>query len=1080
MIEEWDIRSEVKDQTYQRGQLIFQCQGVKNLHLETDLDDDDYVVTEISGDVRGSSRNFYRVCLSVDEEYSEIIDSYCECPAYESYAGICKHCVALALQYIQIRDAGHAGLFSGEAKKKACQVKITDPELGKLLKRYAAKTRVSYTQPEVFEKVKLEPVLSSEQGNLSLEFRIGMQKMYVLKNIGKLVQAVQNFEEVSYGKNLQFLHHMDAFTPESQRILRFLIQQSERFQSWYGGYERTLVLTSAGFERFREAMENRRFAGHIRGMQEEYWQFTEKEPVRTLLITGDEQGIRMDMEQLQKFAGENYVYYFKGGWIYQVERKREEEIREFEDYMNSWRGTQNYVANGEMTLFVRDLLPILKEHYKVEIKAFDPGKYEPEAVEFKLYLDAPQNDMITCDLVAVYGEEKYHVFAGVEENSRRDDRKEIAIGTLVSSYCNAYDEQNKMEVVIADDSKMYTLLTEGIPRFQEKAEVFISDRLKRMRVNSTPKVTVGISLSGDLLELTLDSGELPMEQLAEILSKYDRKKRFFRLKNGAFVDLQDENLAALADIKSGLQLSDQELKQGTVTVPKYRALYLDAQLREMEGFPILKNKDFRALIRNMKTVEDNDFELPQSLEPVLREYQKKGFLWLKTLHQNGFGGILADDMGLGKTLQVITFLLSEYENREEKLTRSLIVCPASLVYNWMSECSQYAPKLPVKVIAGSVQERKELIRSAGEQEVLITSYDLLKRDMKCYQGIRFANEIIDEAQFIKNHATQAAKAVKMIDAGFKAALTGTPVENRLSELWSIFEYLMPGYLYPYQRFREEIEIPVVQNGDEEALTRLQKMIRPFVLRRLKKDVLKDLPDKLEKNMYADMAGEQKELYQAHVQRLKLMLAKQSGEEFDRSRIQILAELTKLRQLCCDPALLLEGYKGGSAKLELCIDMVENAVEGGHKILLFSQFTTMLDHICQRLHERKISYYLLTGATPKEERMRLVQAFNQDETSVFCISLKAGGTGLNLTAADIVIHFDPWWNTAVQNQATDRAHRIGQKNTVMVYRLIAKDTIEESIVKLQDKKQMLAEQVLGGEAMQQTSFTKEELLELLEY
>ena len=517
-----------------------------------------------------------------------------------------------------------------------------------------------------------------------------------------------------------------------------------------------------------------------------------------------------------------------------------------------------------------------------------------------------------------------------------------------------------------------------------------------------------------------------------------------------------------------------------MTVPKYRALYLDAQLREIEGFPILKNKDFRALIRNMKTVEDNDFELPQRLEPVLREYQKKGFLWLKTLRQNGFGGILADDMGLGKTLQVITFLLSEYENRADKLTRSLIVCPASLVYNWMSECSQYAPQLPVKVIAGSVQERKELICSAGEQEVLITSYDLLKRDMKCYQGMHFANEIIDEAQFIKNHATQAAKAVKMIDAGFKAALTGTPVENRLGELWSIFEYLMPGYLYPYQRFREEIEIPVVQNGDEDALNRLQKMIRPFVLRRLKKDVLKDLPDKLEKNMYAIMEGEQKELYQAHVQRLKLMLAKQSGEEFDRSRIQILAELTKLRQLCCDPALLLEEYKDGSAKLELCIDMVENAVEGGHKILLFSQFTTMLDHICQRLHERKISYYLLTGATSKEERMRLVQAFNQDETSVFCISLKAGGTGLNLTAADIVIHFDPWWNTAVQNQATDRAHRIGQKNTVMVYRLIAKNTIEESIVKLQDKKQMLAEQVLGGEEMQRTSFTKEELLELLEY
>lgn len=355
----------------------------------------------------------------------------------------------------------------------------------------------------------------------------------------------------------------------------------------------------------------------------------------------------------------------------------------------------------------------------------------------------------------------------------------------------------------------------------------------------------------------------------------------------------------------------------------------------------------------------------------------------------------------------------------------------------------------------------------------------MKRDLEAYEGIPFFCQIIDEAQYIKNHNTQSARAVKTIEAGCRFALTGTPIENRLSELWSIFDYLMPGFLYGYQRFRTEIELPAVQNQDENAMNRLQKMVRPFILRRLKKDVLTDLPDKLEKCMYANMEGEQQKLYQAHVQRIRMMLDKQSEEEFKTGKIQILSELTKLRQLCCDPALIYEQYETPSAKSVLCVDLIRNAVEGGHKVLLFSQFTSMLEHLQQKLEEAEISYYVLTGSTPKEQRLQLVKQFNQDDTNVFCISLKAGGTGLNLTAADIVIHFDPWWNLAVQNQATDRAHRIGQTHVVNVYKLIMKDTIEENIMKLQERKKALAEQVLSGEELGSGNFTKEELLALLD-
>ena len=488
------------------------------------------------------------------------------------------------------------------------------------------------------------------------------------------------------------------------------------------------------------------------------------------------------------------------------------------------------------------------------------------------------------------------------------------------------------------------------------------------------------------------------------------------------------------------------------------------------------------MVRNMKTIEDSDYEVPEALNSIMRSYQKNGFLWLKTLRENGFGGILADDMGLGKTLQVISLLTAEQQEMqagEKELRRSLIVCPASLVYNWQKEITRFAPQLKTVIVAGSVPDRASIIRHSKEGEILITSYDLLKRDAEVYQKFVFAIQVIDEAQYIKNPSTQAAKGVKKITAAFKLALTGTPIENRLSELWSIFDYLMPGFLYGYQKFREQFELPIVRNGDEERLERLQKMIRPFILRRLKKEVLKDLPDKIEKNMAACMEQKQKELYHAHAQRLALMLQNQTEEEFADSRFQVLSELTRLRQLCCDPALVYENYEDGSAKLDLCIELIQSAVESGHKILLFSQFTSMIEILTARLQEESISCFVLQGSTKKERRAQMVEQFNRDDTSVFCISLKAGGTGLNLTGADIVIHYDPWWNVAVENQATDRAHRIGQKNVVTVYKLIAKGTIEEKIIKLQQMKEELAEEILSGDEIKTASFQREELLELLE-
>ena len=521
----------------------------------------------------------------------------------------------------------------------------------------------------------------------------------------------------------------------------------------------------------------------------------------------------------------------------------------------------------------------------------------------------------------------------------------------------------------------------------------------------------------------------------------------------------------------------------TIKMPLFRALYLDELLAEKESVELKKNREYRKLIGKMRSYENGDYEVPQSLEAVLREYQRDGFYWIKTLKENGFGGILADDMGLGKTLQILAFLLSEKEQGKvgDEL-RTLIVAPASLVYNWKKEVERFTPQLSVCVMAGTAHERKELIKNqTSNVDVWITSYDLLKRDIELYQDIVFANEIIDEAQYIKNQTTHAAKSVRLVNSSFRMALTGTPMENRLSELWSIFDYLMPGFLYGYTRFRSEIETLIVSDKDEDAMKRLRAMIHPFILRRLKKDVLKELPEKQEEIVTVALSGEQKKLYQAHSQRLKMFLEDQNDEDFAQNKLQILAELTKLRQLCCGPELLLENYKGENAKLETCIELITQAIAGGHKILLFSQFTSMLDLIGEELKKAKIDYYRIDGSVKKEARMEMVEQFQnlQNQVSVFCISLKAGGTGLNMTAADIVIHYDPWWNKAAQNQATDRAHRIGQKHAINVYQLIAEETIEQKICELQQVKEDLAEEVLSGEGISSTQFNKDEIMNLLE-
>lgn len=1101
MISREMIRHIAGERTFSRGASVYKMNRVKQFDIKTVGE-----VEEIKANVKGSMDNYYDVSVTLDRFNDEIVDSNCDCPAFQGYGGLCKHCVAVLLEY---RDTVGQQLsldryleqqrMKNESAKliRKGVVQDTTKEIKNLLYSRAMRNTLAVLEFDTYGKVELEPHIMVSNEDVVLSFRIGMKRKYVLKDIFGFVQRMRNNEKFSYGKELMFVHCMESFTDESRPLVELLMDWADYNeevyrQPVYGRYYfeytlpklRNIPLDVSIFQRFLDIVMDGNVYVQTEYSDEMLCHVERGNAHIPVSISGSADGVDIKFGISRMIYSEKYYVEFMPGFIILSDKN---DIKPVEDIIRCFKAIGNknaHISKEDVPAFCRDMLPLMKEKFDCEITDFDEMDYDVIKPEIAVYIDMPQEGMIICTGKADYGEKQYQLYDKNTDIWKRDLKEEAVVSNIVAYYCNSYDE-NLKGMVLTDElpdyeDKLFGFVSEGISAIQEHADVYVSDALKKINVINPPSASVGVSLAGDLLEFNIKSDDISLKTLAEILSRYNIKKKYFRLKNGDFVRTGQGDFDDFVKMTRSLQLTDKQVKEGKAIIPKYRALYIDGQLKEAASVKTDKDKNFKALIRNMKTIEDNDFDIPSELVDILRGYQKYGYMWIKTLCHNGFGGILADDMGLGKTLQIIAFLKSEYAHDDKDVKRTLIVCPASLVYNWKYEMERFAPELPVDMVTGKAAQRRDAINNMKEKVIIITSYDLLRRDVKLYEDIHFFCQVIDEAQYIKNHNTQSSKAVKSIKSGFRMALTGTPVENRLSELHSIFDYLMPGFLYTYKRFREELEVPIVNEHDENATEWLRKMINPFVLRRLKKDVLKDLPDKIENNMYFEMEGEQAELYNAHVQRIKLMLDKTSDEEFKTNKIQILAELTKLRQLCCSPGLLYEDYKGESGKTDMCMDIVEDAVSNGHKILLFSQFTTMLEQIEKALDKRNISYYALTGATPKDKRMEMVESFNNDDVSVFCISLKAGGTGLNLTSADIVIHFDPWWNLAVQNQATDRAHRIGQKNVVNVYKLIAKNSIEENIVRLQEKKNELADTILNGEGIESGSFSKDELIELLSY
>lgn len=1064
---------------------------------------------DITGNVTG--QDIYRTHISV--EGGEIIDVTCECPDYQSRYAACKHIVATMMEFDTnsqyerlIRGLGNVNqnkMLRSDFKYRSFKQIVNEFYAEEMQEIEEEKEQESN-----IEKVKLEPKMIYDRysNNMRIEFKIGNQRMYKLKNLTEFYDRMMNGEKYKYGNKLEFTHKKEIFEESQQQILEFILKHSEiiRFVNsnsnsnyrYYGkamndGY---IILNNSGLDEIFEILKGKQISFQ-KEYKDEKIELIDKNPDLHFVMKKkgkEEYKIVLNkdidiMRNVEILKGKDYKYILLDNKLYRCDKKYEQTTIKL----------LRMLKNSYLTelVFGKEQLPelfsviLLKLKNSIEFEGIDEQKieqYKPKKLGVKLFLDFDENDYILADTKFCYGEEEFNPLQQkIEIKYPRDVVSENRALNLFRKTGFMYYAQKEC-FILPEEEKIYNFLTNDINEYMQRFEVMVTDNFKSKEIKQPKIGSLGVKVENNLLTIDLDNLNIDVKELEEIMAKYELKKKYHKLKDGSFVNLEENpDIEFIDKLMTGMDISYKDLEKENIKLPVNRSLYLNQLLKTVKNTQIDKNSEYKKLINGLdKQNGEDDIEIPLSLDNILRYYQKTGYKWLKTLDNYKFGGILADDMGLGKTIQMLSIIAGYVEeNSDSEKRASIVICPSSLTLNWQNESQKFTNKLKTLVIRGSAQERKSQIEKMGEYDLVITSYDLLKRDIETYKEnkYQFRFAITDEAQYLKNSNTQNAKAVKEILADTKYALTGTPIENSLAELWSIFDYIMPGYLFGYKKFKTEYEMPIVKDNNQNAMKKLKMLIEPFVLRRTKKEVLTELPEKTITVLNNQMKDEQEKIYLNYLAQAKQDLAETINlRGFEKSHIQVLAALTRLRQICCHPSLFIKDYQEGSSKLEQCIEIIKDATEAGHKILLFSGYTSMFEIIQKELEKNEITYFKLTGSTKVDERIRMVDEFNENkDIKVFLISLKAGGTGLNLTGADMVIHYDPWWNASAENQATDRAYRIGQKNNVQVYKLITKNSIEEKIYDLQQKKSELIDNVLDTKTSFISKLSKEDIMKLFE-
>lgn len=989
----------------------------------------------------------YRIYnVKIETAKGDISNVSCSCSAPNSK--VCDHIAAALVFY-------HGDIFSltKEETKFLLSKKILDD--------FADVTKTGVGKVKKQLNLTVELLFDYPNDDVSIKLKIGENKLYSLNN--KFSSFLESYkykeDELKFGKDFTYNPATHFFSKEDEDIIKYATRIYEKSRNSYYGYSNKDLNLDA-------------------------YELSEFLP----LLYGKDFMIGNDVIKEIKFENPIEMKVDKDGENYTLNYQANEDLvplMSSHRFIKS-RHTLYVLPENQATIlgaikindldglifeekdldrFTKGLLPIFKDRVVVDEKLQDKIVVGIKP-DIKIYLDL-KGYMILCNVKLDYKGREINYFDDTPEIIRDTDYEEEVIGHLLGL---GFEIENK-KIFMGDLDNIGTFIEEKLEELAKKYEVFTSNKLKETNILKNNSIRSSFSIGKDnIMSYNFDLGNISNDEIVDILDTMKQKKKYYRLKSGDFLNLDaNDDLKELEALVEDMDIDNADLRNGTGEIPKYRAIYLDSIKKDK--YHIVKTDNmFDALIDNFNSYKDCKIKFSKEDKSILRDYQQVGVKWLYNIYKCGFGGILADEMGLGKSIQLIYFIKEIL--KEKKDAKILIVAPTSLVYNWVNEFDKFGKELKYREFAENKNIRLQELMHIDNINVLITTYGLLRRDKELYKEINFELIAIDEAQNIKNINAQMTKVVKELHSNTKVALTGTPLENSVLELWSIFDFIMPGYLANITSFNKKYNLKDVKEEQLNILDNLNKQIKPFILRRKKKDVIKELPDKLENNIYIDLNPEQKKLYVAQLEKTQKELDEiLQNEGFKKGNFKILQLLTKLRQLCIDPKIIYENYQGGSAKIENIITLVKDIIKNGHKILVFTSFKTALDILNREFTNNNISTYVIDGSVPSKRRMELVEKFNNDDTNVFLITLKSGGTGLNLTSADVVIHLDLWWNPQVENQATDRAHRIGQKNTVEVIKLITRGTIEEKILELQNKKKILSDKLIEGQDRDQNIISK---------
>ena len=985
------------------------------------------------------TEKYYNVWINTNIENETIDDYECDCPQFRNYYS-CKHIAASALKYEE-------ELYKDEDYNDITyELNVSSQIIDRF---YIPKTNV--IKKKLNLEITIEDSYDYYHGDyLTIKYKIGLDKLYTLKGkYNGFKYSYKNNDEYRLTPKFIYDPNTQYFEKSDKKIIDFTDE--------FGGSSDNQgdMIFKNNIDAFIKLLKEKYF--YIRSRQ--YYSFYEENPFEFNLSKKDDIYI-LKIDNIKEFKPliDDSRYVYNDDKLYKLSN----DITKLYYLLYKNELDKIVFKKDNLSKFVSGILPFIKEEVKIEAV---PEIIITKAPNAKLYFDFRYND-IECKVKLKYGKEEIDYFDSPEGIVRDTIYESNIIENLRELDFQIYEN----ELLLTDVDSIGYFLEEGIFKLSENYEVFTSEKIKNTNIIKKSNNSLSFSIGKDnILSYNFNLDGIKKNELLDILTALRNRKKYHKLKNGDILNLEkDPTIRQLNELTEELGLSNKEIDEGEGTIPKYRAIYLDSLRSGYNGI-ISTNNEFDELIKNFHEYKDKDITLESKKIKILRDYQKTGVKWLYNIYKTGFGGILADEMGLGKSIQLIYLIkLIIKENPKAKI---LIVSPTSLIYNWEKEFDKFAKELNYKVFAENKNQRINNLEKDKKTNIFITSYGLVRNDVEQYEKMHFELIAIDEAQNIKNPQAGITKSVKKINSNTKIALTGTPLENNVMELWSIFDFIMPGYLASQKKFGSLYNVKDMKEESIKPLERLNKQIKYFILRRKKKDVVNDLPDKIDNNIYIDLNKKQKEIYAAEVQKTQEEMDDMiKAEGFEGARFKILQILTRLRQICIDPSLVFENYKGESSKIEELLKIIGEAKENGHKILLFSSYKKALDKIIPKLNNLGISSYYISGDVSAKKRMELVENFNKDDTDVFMITLKAGGTGLNLTSATVVIHLDLWWNPQVENQATDRAHRIGQKNTVEVIRIISKGTIEERILELQNKKRKLAELLIEGDN-NQNEFSK---------